>query len=142
MKHKIAAYVLTPIMSLGLLGAGVVSAHGFFSPNANPDDVASHQNAMFERKANLLGVSVDEVKDAWSNGKTMQDLAEEKGISADQLREKMKQAAQTEMSAHLKVLVDKGVITQAQADARLKAIESHVGQNKGMFGRHGRPMPF
>jgi hypothetical protein len=77
------------------------------------------QQKMFEEHANLLGISVDEVKNAWASGTNFMDLAKSKGISEETLKAKMKSQAEARMQAELSNLVSKGVITQAQADARL-----------------------
>ncbi len=148
MKKKYLLYAATPLIGLGLLGAGIASAHGkggfgfgpMMMPNATPEQVATHQQEMFQQQATLLGVPVDQVKEKWADGKTIQEIATEQGITADQLREKMQTARQAQVKAQLQTLVDKNIITQAQADRRLKAMEQRqqTKPTKG-FGRHGGP---
>lgn len=146
MKKKYLLYAATPLLGLGLLGAGIASAHGnggfgfgpMMMPNATPEEIATHQQGMFQQQATLLGVSVDQLKEKWADGKTIQEIATEQGITADQLREKMQTVKQTQMKAQLQTLVDKKIITQAQADRRLKAMEQRqqTKPTKGL-GRHG-----
>lgn len=120
-------YALLPAFSLALITGGVASAHGMFGfgglGNLTPDQIATNQQTMFQKHADLLGVSVDEVKNAWAEGKSMQQLATEKGISTDQLMQKMHDQRKQEMRNVLSTLVQKGVITQAQADKRAELID-------------------
>lgn len=98
-------------------------------------------------EASMLGISVDEMKTYWSQGKGVKEIATEKGITAEQLKTKMQAAHEAKISSDLKALVDKGVITQAQADARLtamKAMKEKMGtqmQNKVKIKMHKRGVP-
>ena len=140
-KYKLLGYVALPVLGLSLLGAGVASAHGLgFSMNATPDEIATRQQSMFTHEAELLGVTVDEVKTAWSSGKTMQDLMTEKGITKEQVQARMKEDSKAQTATMLKALVDKGVITQAQADQRSQIMQKQIesGKGRGMeFGMGG-----
>lgn len=126
---------MIPAMGLGLLGSGVASAHGLFlgMGNSNPDEIASRQQAMFSQHAQVLGVSVDEIKNAWAQGKTLADLAKEKGITQDQLKERLQKSMKDKAQAYLQALVDKGIITKAQADQRAQFMDKQAV--KGKMGR-------
>jgi hypothetical protein len=137
MKYKFAAYAfLTAVLGLGLLGVNAASAHGMFGPmnNLSVEDVAAQQQNMFQDQATLLGVTVDEVKNAWAEGKSLQTLAQEKGITQDQLQQRMKDAQLAKTKTMLQGLVTKGIITQTQADKRLTSIQNMAAQ-KGAKGR-------
>lgn len=148
---KLAALAAVPILAAGLTAATAFAASGsgavFFKGvgmhigmNASPEEMATAQTGIFTSEASILGVSEDEVKNAWAEGKDLRTLAEEKGISEESIRAKMKELRSAEIDARLKTLVEKGVITQAQADKRL-AFEKKMleeGPGKGMrAGRHG-----
>ena len=140
-KYKLLAYVSLPVIGIGLLGtAGLASAHGFGifgTTSLTPDQVASHQQTMFQNSAELLGISVDEVKAGWAQGKSLMQLAQDHGITKEQLQQKMKDARLAQMKTQLQTLVDKGVISQAQADQRLQSLQTTT--TKGRMGRgfHG-----
>ncbi len=140
-KSRLFAYAALPVLGLGLIGAGTASANGFGFGGGNmaPADIAARQTEMFELKAGILGISVDEVKNAWAEGKTIQKLAEEKGITTEQLQEKMRATHLTQMKSHLSVLVSNGVITQAQADKRLETMQNMPagGRNMGRGAHRG-----
>ncbi len=139
-KTKILMYAALPIIGLGILGYGTASAAGWGMGNMDPEQLVSNQQSKFQSEADILGVGVDEVKNAWANGKTLLEVAKEKGVTQEQLQAKMKAVRLKQMKESLQILVDKGVITQTQADQRLKFMESNAGKVKkagrGMMGRH------
>lgn len=122
MKKKLLVYAGMPLIALALTGAGIASAHGFgFGINAaTPQQMADGQTKMFEQQAILLGISLDDVKNAWAQGKSLESLALEKGITQEQLQTKMKELRKQQRQIELKAMVDSGVITQSQADQRLQ----------------------
>jgi hypothetical protein len=88
-----------------------------------------------------LGLSVDEVKNAWANGQNIWELAKAKGLTEEVLKAKMETQRLERITAELKALVDKGVITQAQADARLnhvKTMQSKIGDKFGKGNGNGK----
>ncbi len=133
MKNKLFTYSFLPVLGLGLfLGNNVAPANAFFGGKAKPtpEEIATNQQTMFQHEAELLGISIDEVKGAWAQGKTLMEIAADHGITEEQLQKRMKDAQTAELKARLQALVDKNVITQAQADQRLKAIEKMSTERK------------
>jgi len=145
MKRKYIAYAALSVLGLSLAGVGVASAHGmggfgggFFGGNTlTPDEIASRQQAQFQNMATLLGISVDDVKTAWAQGKNIQQVAQDHGITTAQLQQKMKDARAAQLKSELDTLVQKGIITQAQADQRLQFIQNQAGKMKGHMGHGG-----
>lgn len=148
MNKKYLKYGILPsFLALALIGsAGLASAHGmgFFGSQATPQEVATQHAEMFQHQADLLGVSVDEIKAAWVAGKDLRTLAQEKGITDEQIKTKMQELHKQKMKEHLQALVDQGVITQAQADQRAQVMETKLqnGRHDKGFGRHGGPVGF
>jgi DNA-binding phage protein len=136
------------VLLLGVTVPALASAHGMFGfggSNATPAEQAARQIERFTSEANLLGVTVDEIKNYWAQGKGVREIAKEKGISEETLRAKMTELRNTQMKTHLATLVSQGVITQAQADTRLAFMEKTHAEGKGKFGKrggHGRGMGF
>lgn len=138
--NKKYIYAAIPAVSIALAAALPAAAHGpmgmgFFG-KGSPEQFATTQQTRFTEEANLLGVSVDVVKEAWAQGKNLFALATERGITKEQLQEKMKTLRTTQMKEHMQTLVSKGVITQAQADSRLKVMETATGKMKQGKGMH------
>ena len=142
MKRKFIAYAMIPFLGAGVLGASQVSAHPLFgmANKATPEEIATRQQEMFQKQADLLGISVDKVKEGWANGKDIMTIATENGITKEQLKQKMKDAQAAAHKSELQALVAKGVITQAQADQRLKVLQDKAvgkgGRGDRGFGRH------
>ena len=135
MKKKLFAYTLLPVLGLSLLaGASLTSANGFFF-SATPDEIATHHQEMFQSQAQLLGVTTEEVKAAWAEGKTLQDLAKEKGMTDEEFQQKMKDARTAQMKNNLQTLVSKGVITQSQADSRLEVMQQKSQSGASRMGK-------
>lgn len=153
MKKFKKQYLIVPALALTLFaGAGMASAQGPTAANGkmpaqgemrgpgrfmhggdfekNPDQWLSRITS----EAAILGISVDDMKTAWSQGKTLQDLATEKGITREQLAEKLKAAAEAKQKETLQALVTKGYITQAQADARLEAMKTRQASMQAKRG--------
>ena len=149
--NKFLSFLLVSLGVLTFAGAGIVSAHGgglggwgFFS-DWTPEDIASRFQSMFEQKAELLGISVDDYKTKWAEGKNFMQIAEENGVTQEQLQEKMQQARQEQLREQLNALVGQGIISQEQADQRFNAIQEQFANQEGqMWGRgmmRGGPCP-
>lgn len=144
-KYLIPGLLATAVI-FGVLGVSVVSAYGFgwfgkFGPNVTPDEIAQMQQQRFQEQAQILGLSVDEVKNAWAEGKTMQQIIEEKGLSQGEIQTRMKETRFQELKNELQTLVEKGVITQTQADKRLQFMEQNQGNWSMPCGSHRRMGP-
>jgi len=136
MNKKILVFSFLAIGALGIVGANAASAQGWFSRfgsvNADPRAIVERQEARFEHQAEMLGISPDEVKAKWAEGKTPLEIAEELGISQEEMREKIRAERKQHFQERLQILVDNGVITQAQAKARIQAMEERLAN--GDFG--------
>jgi hypothetical protein len=142
MKKKYLAYIILPVLAFTL--ASAASAHGWFSrySSVTPEEIVARQTDMFQSKADLLGIDVDQVKSAWTEGKSLQEMAADNGISEEQLKIKMQEARLALMQDHMRILVDSGVITQAQADQRLEIMNSRMENGMGRGFHHGMGMGF
>lgn len=140
MKTTLKKVGVISALSIAALGAVSASAMGFGGMGMNStlsaDEIATRQSTMFTQHASLIGASVDEVKNAWAEGKNFATLAKEKGVTEEQLRTKMQAQRTEQMKTHLATLVSKGVITQAQADKRIATMATQASKNKA-GGKHG-----
>ncbi|MDO8489861.1 MAG: hypothetical protein Q7S47_00420 [bacterium] len=151
--HKAVLTLLPALLALGFVGTQVASAEslfggfrgfgGFGHATATQDQIASRQQGMFDAQAKLLNLSVDDIKNAWAEGKSLQQLAKEKGITQAQIQQRMKDAQTQALKGQMSVLVSKGIITQVQADKRLATVTAkqvqpqQKGERRGMMGRGG-----
>jgi len=133
MNKKFVAYIIVPAVVLSFFGIGVASAHGWFGfGNVTPEEIATRQESIFEHKADILGLGVDQIKDFWAEGKTFQEIIEESGLSNEEIKDRMRELKQARLEERLQVLIDQGVISQSQADLRLESINERI--EAGSFG--------
>ena len=135
MKNKILAYAIFPMLGLGIIGMNAASAHGLFGgfggmSSLTPDQIAIRQQDMFSKEAQLLGISIDDVKNGWAEGKNIVQIAQDHGITKEQLQQKMKDAQAAQLKSQLQTLVDKGILTQAQMDKRLQFVNQQTASGK------------
>lgn len=139
-KHTLTIGVVTAGIALSIGGAAFAQTN-----------VATPKASRLEGLANILGVSTDQLKADLGPKKTIEQIAQEKGISEVDLKAKLEAAHATQIKARLSAMVTAGTITQAQADAQL-AWQASLGQwmkdhpaplkdvmkGKGMMGFGGR----
>jgi len=103
-------------LTVGAIAAGIaLGAAGiaFGQTNAN-----TPPPSRWEGLAKILGVSTEELKTDFGPKKTIEQIAQEKGISLADVEAKLEAARATQMKARLDSMVSSGNITQAQADAQ------------------------
>ena len=92
--------------------------------------------------AEALGLTVDELRTAAQEGRTLTELAEREGVATSAVVDAMVAAAKT----HLAEEVTEGDLTQAEADAKAAELESRTTASvdeplrlgRGPHGGHGR----
>lgn len=132
MIKKIFAFTILAVSILGILMANPVEAKGFafgkfWSFNKiNLNDWAQRVEKMFENWARLLQISVEKVKNYWSEGKTIKEIMEIENISQEDIQKRMNEMRLEELKSQLQKLVEKGVITQEQANKRLEFMKKQI----------------
>lgn len=95
------------------------------------------QEKIFSAKAEVLGMTTDELKSKLDSGSKMKDLISDTGLSQEELQSKMNEKINQIEKDHLEELVSEGIITQEQADKILKNVEIHHG--KPAIKKHRHP---
>lgn len=124
---------LAPLVEDGTLTEAqvdaIVAALADAGPMSGPMDGPMHgpgdgmrPDAALGVVADLLGIDVDEIQSALSNGQTLADIAVENGSSADAVV----QVLVADLKAHLDDEVAAGEHTQAEADQRLEDATTHI----------------
>lgn len=86
-----------------------------------------------ETAAEVLGTSVDELRDALQDGSSLADVAAAEGVETSALVDALVAAAQERLADH----VEAGDVTQEQADERLAEVTARVTE---MVERDGLPL--
>ena len=128
-----------------LLSMGAVSAFAA-SPSPNPTpkagttqpstdrhaDARAVRRAVIEAEADVLGIKPETLVKDLKAGQKVSDLAKDKGMTQEQFETKLV----ANLKPRLEVLVDKKVITQAQADKVLDRIsKGHIPFWNGIHRR-------
>jgi hypothetical protein len=115
-----------------LLGVGAVSASTANpTTNAHPERRAVRA-AVIESEADILGIMPQALVKDLRAGQKVSDLAKDKGITQEQFETRLV----ANLKPRLETLVDKKVITQAQADKLLDRIsKGHIPFWNGLHPR-------
>ena len=105
-----------------LLGVGAVSA-STAQPTKPHSDRHAVRAAIIEAEADVLGIKPEALVKDLKAGQKVSDLAKDKGVSKEQFETRLLAS----LKPRLEALVDKKVITQAQADKVLDRIsKGHI----------------
>lgn len=74
------------IAAVLLLGSGLASAHGLFGFRYDEVDVSALPDELLEQKAESLGLSTEELRDALSEGQTFHEIVKASGVTRSELR--------------------------------------------------------
>jgi hypothetical protein len=92
---------------------------------------------MFDTMAETLGLTPEELFSKSHGGMTLEEIAEEQGISLEDIEATMAEARTASMQEHIEQAVADGTMTQEQADWMLEGMEQgFFGGGRG-FGRRG-----
>ncbi len=139
--NKLFAYALLSATAITLIGSGIVYAQGpqswFWAQEIAEDSIVKHQEIL-EHKAQIMGISTEEMQENWQENKRFGKFAEDYGLDREEIMEKMAEARRNNLQERLKALIESGVISQEQADQRMEAmqdesfggIRAHRGFNK------------
>jgi len=95
-------------------------------------------DAELEAAAKILGMTTDEVQSALQGGKTLQDLADEKGVGIADVQAAIQAVHVAEARERIAQAVEDGTMTQAQADWMLEGIDNGYMMGNGGPGGFGR----
>ena len=99
--------------------------------------------AGMEAAAQVLGMTTDELTAAMKEGKTLKQIAEEKGVDYADVQAAMQTARDTALRERIQQALDDGKITQEHADWLLEGLDKGFLDGPGGFGvgfggPHGR----
>lgn len=145
MKNKML--IVTGGLLAALLVVGIVGATSVYAQE--PINMLQHgrgpgsdgrgfglDDAEMEAVAEVLGMTTDDVSSALQSGKTLQDLADEKGVAIEDVQAAIQAVRVTEMRERITQSVADGTMTQEKADWLLEGIQNgFMGGGSGGFGR-------
>jgi len=146
MKNKMS--ILIGGLLVALLVVGVIGATGAYaqsSPSAilhgrGPGDGqggSGLRQVELEAAAKVLGMTADELSTALQSGKTLAQVATDKGVDIQKVQDAIQAAHAVEMRDRIQQAVDDGTITQANADWLLEGLDKGFIGVPGGFGLGG-----
>lgn len=132
--------LLAALLVVGVVGASSAFAQG---PDKPGFGMMGHGYGFgfgddeLEAAAGVLGMTTDEVKAAFEDGKTLQDLAGEAGVDIEDVHAAIQAVHETEMRERIAQQVEDGTITQAQSDWMLEGLNNGYMMGKGGSGGFG-----
>lgn len=150
MKNKMLIVVgglLAALLVVGVVGATTVYAQepaGLLQHGRGPGWHGFRlSDAELEAVAKVLGMTTDEVSSALQSGKTLLDLANEKGVAIEDVQAALQAVRVAEMKDAIAQAVKDGTMTQEKADWLLEGLDKgYIGGGDGLglgrgFGMHG-----
>jgi len=144
MSKRVLISIILPVLVLGILMVKPVEARGFGFGGLgfgrlNLEDWAERMEKTFENWANFLQISLEKVKNYWAEGKTPKEMMEAENISQEDVQKRMEEKRLEELKNQLQKLVERGIITQEQADKRLEWMKKQSeNRAEGRFLKRGR----
>ncbi len=123
------------IATVLLLGANMVSAHGF-GFGLRGGDIADVPLEKLEKHAELLGISAEELTDSLEAGDSFGDIVEAQGLTKEDLRATHREHKAEWMAEKLSQMVEESKLTQEEADTKLERFGS------GTWGDHKKDSHF
>ena len=148
MKNKMLIVIgglLAALLVVGVIGATSVYAqepvnmlqHGR-GPGGGGGGGRGLSDAALEAAAKVLGMTTDDVSSALQSGKTLQDLATEKGVAIEDVQAAIQAVRVEEFRARVTQAVADGTMTQEKADWLLEGLDKgFVGGGDGFGFGHG-----
>ena len=129
----ILKYTLIGLLVFGIAGATVVGIA--YAQGEGPD--------VLEGLVELLGLTREELRDQFEDGKTLEELAEAAGVDLETYREEVRQTKQVDLETKIEEALANGEITQEHADWLLEGLDKGFLESPflGLGGRGsgGRP---
>lgn len=124
---KLLLYTLLGVGVAGLTGAGMVFAGESFNKG-----MGGGYEAMVENKAEILGITVEELNATREEGTTFHEIIEEQGLDFDAFHEEMKEKRAGRIEARMDQMVEDGRITREQANERIEGFGDFEGRGRRM----------
>jgi hypothetical protein len=123
--EKWLKYSIIGILVVGVLAGAVV---GILY-------IRDHRSHYPDLLANTLGLKEKELRSQIRSGKTVEELAEEAGISPDQFQEKMQEAWEENYTSRLEQALKDDKITQDQYDWLMEGVnQGYLGADSNLMG--------
>ena len=138
----LVALVVTVLAGVGVSSVYAQSSSQPLAHGRGPGGGGGLSLTGLQVAAEKLGMTTDELIAALQSGKTLEEIAQEKGVDYADIQSAIQQERQTELRDRIEQAVSDGTISQEKADWLLEGLDKgFIGSGSGgdMFfgGRHG-----
>jgi len=146
MKKKMSiviAGLLAALLVVGVIGATGAFAQGSATTLSHGRGPGGGRRGFglgqveLEAAAKVLGMTADELSTALQSGKTLEQVATDKGVDIQKVKDAIQAAHTTEVRDHIQQALKDGTITQANADWLLEGLDKGYIGVPGAFGFGG-----
>ena len=120
---KVTLFVVASLVIVGIVAWYATGVFAHRGEGGSANDIAWKQGygytQMLQTKAQILGMTVEELKEELADGKTFSVIAEEKGITSEEFHQKML----ITQKERLQNMVEAGIVTEEQVEQRLQLME-------------------
>jgi predicted RNA-binding protein len=131
-KLLVLSLVLAGLVGYVAISQTEVFAFGLDGQGPNAEDRQAHRENKLQEKADFIGITVEELREAMEN-RTLKELLEEKGITREDMWEHMKE----NMIEHMR---ERG-LTDDEISERIEAKEARMEEMKQWHEEHPDEKP-
>ncbi|MDP4000670.1 MAG: hypothetical protein Q8P83_00265 [bacterium] len=139
--NKYFTHALVALGTLAILGGSVAFAHPPGDPEGfkhqfselTEEQKAEKKQARLNSQADILGLTVEELKNRLEVGELFREIADAQGLTKEDVHAAMLESVKTRLAEK----IASGEITQEDADKKLEWMENHKhGEHKKFKRRH------
>jgi len=134
MKKIVIPYLFVAVVLVGMFVGGAVLGFGprmsFGEKIMRWKGAKQVNETMLNRKAEILGITVEELKQELESGETFLEILEKHDLNLEDWCQKMREQAEE----HLDELLEQGEITQEQFEKKLEWLEKHQEKCEQGYG--------
>lgn len=103
--------------------------------NVDPEIYSQQLQSKFEYWSQISGIDINKIKNYWAQGKTFREMSVLEKVDLNKVQEKNREYRLSQLRTNLQELVNKGIITQEQANQRLEFYRKKLETGYGFYGR-------
>jgi hypothetical protein len=130
------------VVGIALAQEPTPTPHGWFGPGHGLGPMGRGDWDTFDATAEALGLSPEQLFTELHGGKTLTDLAEEKGVDLQTVYDAAAAVREEAMRQRIEQAVEQGQLSREQADWMLQGIERGWTGGRGFRGHGCRPGGF
>lgn len=101
--------------------------------NVDPETYSQQLQNKFEYWSKVSGIDVNKIKNYWAQGKSFREMLALEKVDFNKVQEKVREYKLDQLKKNIQELVEKGIITQEQANQRLGTYSNRLKYGPRIF---------